>query len=193
MCVAGSRCCDEHGPGHGHHRCRPMRRGRRRDQWRGVMDRQFRQVGARHGSGRETRCGGTFGGGGGALLLRCRWDLVVQGAAAFLEQPLHTLDRIALNIKQIGDSPQQHDIVGAIIAPSAAAFQRLDSGKLGLPEPQHVLGNMQFVRHLADGAICLGGFTRAKAARFIAFHRKRIGIHRQAPDAADLARSGASP
>ena len=46
---------------------------------------------------------------------------------------------------------QQIDVVGAVIAAAAAALHRLDLGEPRLPEPQHVLGNVEIVGDLADG------------------------------------------
>ena len=47
---------------------------------------------------------------------------------------------------------QQVDVVGPVVAPAAAALQRLDLGEAGLPEAQHVLRQVEVVGDLADGA-----------------------------------------
>src|SRR5579875_1093816 len=99
-------------------------------------------------------------GGSGPLFRRGLRNIIGQAAAALAQQTLHAFDGIALNIKQIRDASEKNDIVRAIIAPPAAAFQRLDLRELGLPKPQNVLGNMQFIGHLADGAEGLGRFAK---------------------------------
>ena len=68
----------------------------------------------------------------------------------FLQDPLHTLDGIAFAIEQAADSPQQFDVVGAIIAATTAALHRLDLGKPGFPEPQDMLWQVEFLGHLTD-------------------------------------------
>ena len=54
---------------------------------------------------------------------------------------------------------EQVDVVGAIVAPPAAALQRLDVGKAGLPEAQHVLRQVEVFGDLADGAECVGALV----------------------------------
>src|SRR5262249_1181386 len=68
------------------------------------------------------------------------------------QQSLHALDRIALNVKQIGDPSQQCDVVRPVVAPPATALQRLHLWELGLPEAQHVLRDVQVVGYLTDRA-----------------------------------------
>src|SRR4029078_11587491 len=43
------------------------------------------------------------------------------------------------------------DIAGAVVGAPAAALHRLDLGETRLPEPQHMLGNVEIVSDLADG------------------------------------------
>jgi hypothetical protein len=40
---------------------------------------------------------------------------------------------------------EEREIVGAVIAPPAATFQRLDLVKAGFPKAQHVLGQIQLL------------------------------------------------
>lgn len=43
-----------------------------------------------------------------------------------LEDALQALDRITLAVEQPADALQQGDVIGAVIAPAAAALERLD-------------------------------------------------------------------
>jgi len=63
-------------------------------------------------------------------------------------------------IQQRADAAQQVQIVGAVIAPAAAALQRLDSCEFGFPETQNMLGNIEFGSDFADGAKGLWRFLR---------------------------------
>ena len=101
--------------------------------------------------------------GRGAFIGGRRRDIVGQLASAFPQQPLDTFDRVALRIEQIRDPPQQDDIVGPVVAPAAAALQRLHLGKLGLPEAQHVLRNMKIVSYLTDSAESIGRLLQARS------------------------------
>ena len=69
-----------------------------------------------------------------------------------LEDALHAADGVALAVQQAADALEQVDIIRAVIAPPAAALHRLDLGEPRLPEPQHVLGNVEFFSDFADGA-----------------------------------------
>src|SRR6185503_19920470 len=70
--------------------------------------------------------------------------------AVVLEDPLRTADRIALAVEQMADAAQEVDIVGAVIAPAAAALQRPDLLEAGFPESQHVLRQVEIVRDFTD-------------------------------------------
>src|SRR4051794_32945756 len=72
--------------------------------------------------------------------------------AVLLEDPLHAADGVALAVEETADTLEQVDVVGAIIAAAAAALHRLDLGETRLPEPQHVLRNVEFLRYFADGS-----------------------------------------
>src|ERR1051325_5910561 len=71
---------------------------------------------------------------------------------AFAHQPLHALDRITLVIQQAANLAQQLHVLGSVIAPPAAPFQRPDLWELGLPETQDMLWNLELVGAPADGA-----------------------------------------
>src|SRR5690606_19157160 len=90
-----------------------------------------------------------FGGvGGGFSLLDHGEDFIKTLALAdgddiarplILEDLLDALDGEALIIEEVTDAAQQHDVLGAVIAPTTAALQRLDRGKTRLPEAKDVL------------------------------------------------------
>ena len=76
-------------------------------------------------------------------------------AVAFLAQDaLDAADRIAFAIEERADAFEKIDIAGPVIAPPAAALQRLDLGKTRFPEAQHVLREVQVFRNLADRPKC---------------------------------------
>ncbi len=70
--------------------------------------------------------------------------------ALLLEDALHALDRVALPVEQRLQPHDERDVVGAVVAPSAAALQRLDLREAGLPETEHMVRQVEILRHLAD-------------------------------------------
>src|SRR5207244_4398421 len=50
------------------------------------------------------------------------------------------------------DAAEQIDVIRAVIAPATAALHRLDLGKPGFPEPQHMLRDVEFLGDLANGS-----------------------------------------
>ena len=58
---------------------------------------------------------------------------------------------------------RRFDVVGAVIAPPAAALHRLDFAEAAFPEPQHMLRNVKLFRGFADGAECVRGFVHRDA------------------------------
>src|SRR5437773_6186087 len=112
---------------------------------------------------------------------------------AFAHQPLHTLDRIPLVIEQAANLAQQFHVLRPIIAPPAAPLQRPDLGELGFPETQDMLGNLELVGHLADGAKGAGRFFDPPARGRWPGRRGVLGFwlaggHRGAQEAAPLTR-----
>src|SRR5215212_8765916 len=79
-------------------------------------------------------------------------DRLDETNALCFENSLHAADREALAVEQMPDPLEEIDIVGAVIAPPAAALERLDLGEPRLPEPQDVLGNVEVLRDLGDRA-----------------------------------------
>src|SRR5690606_8689456 len=99
-------------------------------------------------------CGILVAGGGqrldrGKITARDGGDKPV---AIHLEQLLHALDRISVIVEQMPDALQEIDVLGAVIAPSAAALHRLDLRETSLPETQHMLRQVEIVGNFADGA-----------------------------------------
>ena len=65
--------------------------------------------------------------------------------ALFLQDALHAPNGVAVAVKQVPDAAQQVDILRTIVAPAAAALHRLDVRETALPEPQHVLRQIELV------------------------------------------------
>ncbi len=98
----------------------------------------------------------------GGLLGRLRGDIAVAGLgrrlfdhlvlALLAEQLLNALDRIALRVQQVMDGFQNIHVLRTVITPTAAALERPYLRKLGFPETEHMLLDIQILGHLADGA-----------------------------------------
>ncbi|AOZ69741.1 hypothetical protein LPB142_10765 [Rhodobacter xanthinilyticus] len=76
--------------------------------------------------------------------------------ALILQDLLHAADRKPLFMQQFLDAAEEHDIIGAVIAPPARALHRLDLGKAAFPESQHMGGRFQQVGDLGNRAECFG-------------------------------------
>src|SRR5215217_722380 len=50
------------------------------------------------------------------------------------------------------NTPQEVDVIGSVIAPSAGALHRLNLRETAFPETQHVLRNVQILGDFTDGA-----------------------------------------
>src|SRR5450830_860125 len=72
--------------------------------------------------------------------------------AVLAQDALHAADGVALAVQQMANAAQQFDVVGTVITPSAAAFHRLDFAKTAFPKTQHVLRQIELIRHFTDGA-----------------------------------------
>src|SRR5258705_2677160 len=64
---------------------------------------------------------------------------------------LHALDGETIAVEQRSYASQQIEIVGTVIAPAAAALQRLDGRELRLPKTQHMLRHVEIGGNFADG------------------------------------------
>ena len=72
-----------------------------------------------------------------------------------LQDALDALDGISLAVEEMADAAQEVDIVRPVVAPAAAALQRLDLRKARFPETQHMLWQLEVFRHLADRPECV--------------------------------------
>ena len=75
--------------------------------------------------------------------------------ALLAQDALHAADGVALAIEEMADAAQKIEIVGTIIAPPAAALHRLDIAETAFPKSQHVLRQIELVRHFTDAAKCV--------------------------------------
>src|SRR5262245_2951497 len=139
--------------------------------------------------------GWSFGAGfcGGFFRQAGCGQTALEGAVA--HQLLHALDGVALAVKKLADDLQQGDILRPVIAPAAAPLQGADLAEPGLPETEHVLGHVQLLRHLADGAEGGGRFFQpprgSRHGRGLggAGALPRSGTHEAPPSAGWLTRS----
>src|SRR5690606_32384731 len=103
---------------------------------------RFRRLAAGHGS--RNRRGGIH---------PAALDLVDTLGAQDL---LNTADRVALEVQQVTNAPQQVKVLRPVVASPAAPLHGLDLRELLFPEPEDVLGNVELFRDLADGPERLG-------------------------------------
>src|SRR5262245_66164057 len=54
----------------------------------------------------------------------------------------------------MADAAQEIEVVRPVVTAPAAAFHRSDLAETTFPEAQHVLWNLQLLRHFTDGAEC---------------------------------------
>ena len=104
---------------------------------------RFGRFGLGHLAGTRRLCGAGFP------------DPLDELDAVILEDALRTPNRIALAVEQVLDAAQQIDVVGPVIAPAAAALQRLDLLEARFPESQDVLRQFEIVRNLTDCPECV--------------------------------------
>src|SRR6516225_9436108 len=82
-------------------------------------------------------------------------DILHEAHALLAQQTLDATDGVALAIEEMADAAQKIEVVGAIVAAPAAALHRPDLAEAAFPEPQHVLRNVELLRHFADGPECV--------------------------------------
>src|SRR5215813_2058781 len=82
-------------------------------------------------------------------------DVLHEAHALLAQQTLDATDGVALAVEEMADAAQKIEVVRAIIAPPAAALHRPDLTEAAFPEPQHVLRNVELLRHFADGPECV--------------------------------------
>jgi hypothetical protein len=83
-------------------------------------------------------------------------DLDNVANAPILQDALDALDGVALAIKVVANAFEEIDVVGPIIAATAAALQRLHLREPRFPKTKHVLRDVEILGHLADGSESLG-------------------------------------
>src|SRR5690606_3523776 len=85
--------------------------------------------------------------------------MLLDGIDAVLAQDLlYALDGVAFAMQEMANAAQQLEILGPIVATTAAALHRFDLVELDLPEAQHVLWDLELVSDFTDGPerlICL--------------------------------------
>ena len=82
-----------------------------------------------------------------------------------LEDLLDALDGEALLIEQVPDALEQQHVLGPIVAPAAAALERLDAREARLPEAQHVLRQIELFSGFGDRAEGVGRFFQPESLR----------------------------
>ena len=102
-------------------------------------------------------------------------------AALLAQDALDAADGIALAVEEMADAAQEADVVGTIVAPSAAALERLDLAEAALPEAQHMLRNVELVRHFADGTECVRRLVHRRLSAPFAICRSRVTSAPPAP------------
>jgi hypothetical protein len=65
---------------------------------------------------------------------------------------LHTLDGVAIGIKQMADTTEQIHVLRPVITSPPAPFQRLYLGEFAFPKAQNMLRHLKIRRDFADGA-----------------------------------------
>src|SRR3984893_16785963 len=96
--------------------------------------------------------------------------------AVLFENALHPADGVTLAVQKTADAPEQVDIVRAVVAPAAAPLHRLDLGAPGLPEPQHVLGDVEVGGDLADGPERIRRLVQMPAPVLVARLNGLVGV-----------------
>jgi len=92
-----------------------------------------------------------------------------EACAMLLQDALHTLDGVALAIKELAYSAQKVDVVGAVVTPAAAAFHRPDLREASFPKSQHMLRKIEILRNFADRSECVWplGHRRSSNGRLV--------------------------
>ena len=98
------------------------------------------------------------------------------------QDALNPADGVAVAVEQMPNTAQKIDILRAIIAPAAAALHRLDVGKAALPEPQHMLRQIELVCDLADRPECVGRLVQSRLLLWV-LHLTAAGAVRTRVDA----------
>ncbi|CUX23696.1 hypothetical protein AGR3A_Cc270017 [Agrobacterium tomkonis CFBP 6623] len=76
------------------------------------------------------------------------------------QQLLHALDGVTMVIKKVTNAFEEIDIIRTVITAAPAPFHRLDLRKACFPETQHVLRQVQLIRHFTDRPKRVGAFVQ---------------------------------
>src|ERR1700730_2752345 len=80
------------------------------------------------------------------------------------QQTLDATDGVALAIEEMTDAAQKMEVVRSIVAASPAALHRPDLAEAAFPEAQHMLRNVELLRHFADGPECVRCLVHRRSA-----------------------------
>ncbi len=89
------------------------------------------------------------------------------------QNALHTFDRVSLIIKQMANTFEQINIIGTIVATTAAPLHRLDLGEAGFPKAQHMLRQVEILRNFADRPKCIWAFAQDSHLARVTDYRRR--------------------
>ena len=73
--------------------------------------------------------------------------------SALAEQLLDPADRVSLLIQELSDLPQQVDVLRPIVTAATPALERLELGKFGFPETEHMRRKVEFLGNFTGGAV----------------------------------------
>src|SRR5262245_10887561 len=91
-------------------------------------------------------------------------DILHEAHTLLAQQTLDATDGVAFAIEKMTDAAQKIEVVRAIVAASAATLHRPDLAEAAFPEPQHVLRNIELLRHFADGPECVRCLVHRRSA-----------------------------
>ncbi len=85
--------------------------------------------------------------------------------AVLAQNALHPANGISLTVKQPPDAAQQINVIGTIIAATAAPLHRFDLVEACFPEPQNVLRHIKVISNFADRPKRVRRFVQVQAPR----------------------------
>src|SRR5260370_604861 len=91
-------------------------------------------------------------------------DILHEAPTLLAQQPVDARDGVALAIEEMTDAAQKIEVVRSIVAASPAALHRPDLAEAAFPEAQHMLRNVELLRHFADGPECVRRLVHRRSA-----------------------------
>src|SRR6516225_2270934 len=91
-------------------------------------------------------------------------DILHEAHTLLAQQTLDATDGVALAREEMTDAAEKIEVVRAIVAAPPAALHRPDLAEAAFPEAQHMLRNVERLRHFAEGAECVGCFVAPRPA-----------------------------